>query len=248
MAMNPLRCPGLPPAPSSAGPPADRPLPHVLVVDDSESARVMARRVLDREFDVSDVSSGSDALEAIAADPPDIVLLDLVMPGMSGLEVLATLRRTSTMPVIVLSGEAGESERVVAFDVGADDYIVKPFLLRELPARIRAVLRRSERGRPGFLVFGPLELRVGERSLFRGGSRIETTAREFDLLATLASAPRQVFSRAELLEAAWGPAAVEQDPATVTEHVRRLRHKVEDDPERPRWIQTVRGVGYRLVP
>lgn len=222
---------------------------RVLVVDDSDEAREAARRALDRAgFVVTEASDGDQALKAVASDPPDLVLLDLGMPGMGGLEVLAEVRRTSELPVIVLSGRAEESERVVALEMGADDYIVKPFLVRELPARIRSVLRRSRPAAPSALHFGELEIRVAEREVVVCGEGVETTAKEFDLLTRLASEPRRVFSRAQLLEEVWGSSRDWQDPATVTEHVRRLRRKIEADPERPRWLHTVRGVGYRFEP
>ncbi|MEW6475315.1 MAG: response regulator transcription factor [Actinomycetota bacterium] len=222
---------------------------RVLVVDDSGEAREAARRALDRAgFAVTEASNGDEALKAVTADPPDLILLDLGMPGMGGLEVLTEIRRTSELPVIVLSGRAEESERVVALEMGADDYIVKPFLVRELPARIRSVLRRSRPAPPSTLEFGGLEIRVAEREIVVRGERVETTAKEFDLLARLASEPRRVFSRAQLLEEVWGSSRDWQDPATVTEHIRRLRRKIEEDPEQPRWLHTVRGVGYRFEP
>jgi DNA-binding response OmpR family regulator len=222
---------------------------HVLVVDDSTEARQAARRVLEREgFQVTEAKDGHEALEAIAAGSPHVVLLDLSMPGMGGLEVLTQLRRTNSVPVIVLSGQAQESERVVALELGADDYIVKPFLVRELPARIRSLLRRARGYSSPRMEFGPLEIRLEEREVRLQGTPVETTPREFDLLAKLASSPRRAFSRAELLEEVWGSSRDWQDPATVTEHIRRLRRKIEDDPEQPKWLLTVRGVGYRFDP
>lgn len=222
---------------------------RVLVVDDSDDARAAARRALDRAgFVVTEASDGDEALKFVSSDPPDLVLLDLGMPGMGGLEVLTEIRRTSDLPVIVLSGRAEESERVVALEMGADDYIVKPFLVRELPARIRSVLRRSRPLVSNALQFGELEIRVPEREVLLRGQPVEMTAKEFDLLARLAAEPRRVFSRAHLLEEVWGSSRDWQDPATVTEHVRRLRRKIEDDAEHPRWLVTVRGVGYRFEP
>lgn len=224
---------------------------HVLVVDDAHDAREAARRALERAgFAVSEAADGDEALEALAdlTPRPDLVLLDLAMPGMGGLEVLTQIRKTSALPVIVLSGRGEESERVVALEMGADDYVVKPFLVRELPARIRSVLRRSRPAESPRMEFGALEIRLAEREVLVRGERVETTAKEFDLLAKLASEPRRVFSRAQLLEEVWGSSRDWQDPATVTEHIRRLRRKIEDDAEEPRWLQTVRGVGYRFEP
>ncbi|HET9770165.1 MAG TPA: response regulator transcription factor [Acidimicrobiia bacterium] len=224
---------------------------HVLVVDDALEARDAARRALERAgFAVSEATDGDEALKLVATlnPAPDLVLLDLGMPGMGGLEVLTQIRKTGSLPVIVLSGRGEESERVVALEMGADDYVVKPFLVRELPARIRSVLRRSRPETSTRMDFGPLEIRVAEREVLLRGVRVDTTAKEFDLLAKLASQPRRVFSRAQLLEEVWGSSRDWQDPATVTEHVRRLRRKIEDDAEQPRWLQTVRGVGYRFEP
>jgi DNA-binding response OmpR family regulator len=219
-------------------------------VDDSAEARQAARRALEGDgFSVVEASDGHAALVALAADSPDLVLLDLTMPAMSGLEVLTQVRRESTVPVIVLSGRAEETERVLALELGADDYVVKPFLVRELPARIRSVLRRVRPATsPAMLDFGRVVIRPVEREVVRDGVPLEFTAKEFDLLAQLASSPRRVFSRAELLQEVWGSSKDWQDPATVTEHVRRVRRKLEDDPEDPRWIVTVRGVGYRFEP
>jgi two-component system phosphate regulon response regulator PhoB len=223
---------------------------RVLVVDDSREARELARRALESEgFEVEEAADGGAALNSVADKEPDLVLLDLAMPGISGLEVLTQIRRSGTLPVMVLSGRGEESERVLALELGADDYVVKPFLVRELPARIRSVLRRSGgTSAPPALDFGPLVVRIPEREVLLDGNVVELTPREFDLLAKLASSPRRVFSRDDLLKEVWGSSLDWQDPATVTEHVRRLRRKIEEDPEQPRWIQTVRGVGYRFEP
>jgi DNA-binding response OmpR family regulator len=169
----------------------------------------------------------------------------------SGFEVLLRLRHSPVpaLPVIVLSGRAAESDRVLAFELGADDYVVKPFMARELPARIRSLVRRTGTpGPPPALRFGALEVRLPEREVVLAGVVVETTRREFDLLARLASTPRRVWSKAELLAEVWASSDDWQDPATVTEHVRRLRRKLEVDPDRPRWIVTVRGAGYRFEP
>jgi two-component system phosphate regulon response regulator PhoB len=223
---------------------------RVLVVDDSFSERELTRKVLEREgFEVAEASDGPLALTAVEAAPPDLVLLDLTMAGMSGFEVLTHLRRGGDVPVIIVSGRNDESERVLALELGADDYVTKPFPIRELAARVRTVLRRA---RPaaldGSLVFGALEIRMAERELVLAGEVVPTTSREFDLLAKLVSAPRKVFSREGLLTEVWGSSGDWQDPATVTEHVRRLRHKIETDPANPEFIQTVRGAGYRFQP
>jgi two-component system phosphate regulon response regulator PhoB len=223
---------------------------RVLVVDDSYDERALTRKVLEREgFEVVEAPDGQLALSVVEEASPDLVLLDLTMAGMGGFEVLAHLRRKGDVPVIVVSGRTEESERVLALEMGADDYVTKPFPIRELPARVRTVLRRL---RPAaaerVLVFGDLEIRVAEREAFLDGSLVPTTSREFDLLAKLASAPRRVFSREVLLAEVWGSSGDWQDPATVTEHVRRLRHKFERDPADPAWIVTIRGAGYRFEP
>jgi DNA-binding response OmpR family regulator len=223
---------------------------RVLVVDDSREARELARRALESEgFEVEEAPDGGAALNSVADHQPDLVLLDLAMPGISGLEVLTQLRRSGTVPVMVLSGRGEESERVLALELGADDYVVKPFLVRELPARIRSVLRRSGGATASpALDFGRLVVRLPEREVLLDAAVVDLTPREFDLLAKLVSCPRRVFSRDELLKEVWGSSLDWQDPATVTEHVRRIRRKIEEDPEQPRWIQTVRGVGYRFEP
>lgn len=223
---------------------------HVLVVDDSVEARTLTRRALESSgFDVAEAVDGQAALAVVRQDPPDLVLLDLAMPGMSGFEVLTAIRREGSLPVMVLSGQGEESERVLAFELGADDYVVKPFLVRELPARIRALLRRSEPpATASRLEFGRLAISLPEREVHLDGTPVHVTAKEFDLLAQLASEPRRVFSLEELLKEVWGSSGDWQDPATVTEHVRRLRRKIEDDPEHPQWIHTVRKAGYRFEP
>jgi DNA-binding response OmpR family regulator len=224
---------------------------RVLVVDDSCSERELTRRVLEREgFEVTEAPDGPLALSAVEDAPPDLILLDLTMAGMSGFEVLNRLRRGGDVPVIIVSGRNEENDRVLALELGADDYVTKPYPIRELAARVRTVLRRARpaAGNGSSVVFGPLEIRMAERELVLGGEVIPTTSREFDLLTKLVSAPRTVFSREVLLTEVWGSSGDWQDPATVTEHVRRLRHKIETDPANPAFIQTVRGAGYRFQP
>jgi two-component system phosphate regulon response regulator PhoB len=225
---------------------------RVLVVDDCPHARHTTRRALEQAgFEVDVEADGERALSAVSETNLDLMLLDLTLPDVSGFEVLLHVRSSPTpaLPVIVLSGRSAEADRVLAFELGADDYNVKPFLPRELPARVRSVVRRAGAAPTAVpLRFGPLEVRLPEREVLLAGVLVETTPREFDLLAALASAPRRVFSKAELLSAVWGSSDDWQDPATVTEHVRRLRRKLEADPDRPRWIVTVRGAGYRFEP
>jgi len=223
---------------------------RVLVVDDDEQIRTLVSWQLEAEgFEVSGVADGAAALATVDSDPPDLIVLDLSLPRVDGLDVLTRLRRTSSIPVIVVTGRGGETDRIVGLDLGADDYLVKPFSPGELAARVRSVLRRAAPEEPGNrLAFGALEIDVGTREVRVGGAAAELTAKEFDLLVFLARSPRRVFTRAQLLERVWGAATQWQDDATVTQHVHRLRHKLEPDPAKPIWLRTVRGVGYRFEP
>jgi DNA-binding response OmpR family regulator len=223
----------------------------VLVVDDDERVRRLVLTTLRREgFDVIEAVDGAGALSAVTDQPPDVLLLDLALPGLDGLDVLRSLREATTIPIIVLTGRATEADRVLGLDLGADDYVVKPFLPRELAARVRAVARRAgANATPEPIVrFDDLVIDRSAREVFRGDEPVELTAREFDLLLHLASSPRTVFSREQLLRDVWESSSSWQDPDTVTEHVRRLRRKLEADPSRPEMLVTVRGVGYRFDP
>lgn len=223
--------------------------PRILVVDDDAPTRTMLRRLLSTEgYSVDEAADGPSALERLGAAPPDLLLLDIMMPGQDGLEVLEGLRRTSDVPVILLTAKSDEADRVLGFRFGADDYVVKPFSTAELSARIAAVLRRSGAARPGGrLQFDGLEIDLATREVVVRGVEVDLPAREYEVLAFLASSPQQTFSRQQLLERLWPPSA-DRSPATVTEHVGRIRRRVEEDPERPRWIRTVRGLGYRFEP
>jgi two-component system, OmpR family, phosphate regulon response regulator PhoB len=223
----------------------------VLVVDDDEAVRVLLTRYLEMEgFTVEQVADGGGALAAIAASKPDLVLLDLMLPAQDGLDILTHLRRDSAVPVILLTARGSEADRILGLKLGADDYVVKPFSPGELTARITSVLRRTRGGgaTQSLLQFDGLTLDPGTREVSVGGLMVTTTAREFDLLAFLAASPRQVFTRQQLLANVWESSEEWQDPDTVTEHVRRIRRRIEPDPNRPRWIKTVRGVGYRFDP
>lgn len=227
---------------------------HILVVDDDDPTRTLLRRLLTIEgYSVDEASDGPAALEMATRAEPDLILLDIMMPGLDGLDLLATLRRTSDVPVILLSAKSSEADRVVGLRLGADDYVVKPFSTGELAARIAAVLRRSGHSRPTeHLEFNGLDIDVARHAVTVRGRLIELPAREYEVLAFLASNPGQVFSRERLLDEVWGaggPAGSREDrpdPATVTEHIGRLRRRIEEDPERPRWVRTVRGMGYRF--
>ncbi len=217
----------------------------MLVVDDDERVRTVVAWQLEADgFHVTEAPDGTAALASIDDERPDLVVLDLGLPGVGGLDVLRRLRRDEgpALPVIVLSGRDGETDRIVGLDLGADDYLVKPFSPGELAARVRSVLRRAT-PTPAHRPTG-LHVDPRTREVTVDGRAVDLTAKEFDLLAFLARHPRQVFSRAQLLHHVWGSAPGWQGEATVTEHVHRLRHKLERGDAR--FLQTVRGVGYRL--
>ena len=224
---------------------------RVLVVDDDEAVRTLASWQLESDgFAVDQAADGAEALGAIAAGHPDLVVLDLTMPGIGGLDVLRRVRTapaTESLPVIVLSGRSGETDRIVGLDLGADDYLVKPFSPGELSARVRSVLRRARPVAAAPVTAGRLRLDVAARETAVDGDPVDLTAREFDLLAFLVAHPRQVFTRAQLLAQVWCSEGW-QSEATVTEHVHRLRQKLGLDPAAPPRIRTVRGVGYQLDP
>jgi DNA-binding response OmpR family regulator len=224
----------------------------VLVVDDEPIVREVVGSYLRRDgFETLETGDGDEARRLIELREPGLVVLDLMLPGTDGLELCRWIRARSELPVIMLTARGDETDRIVGLELGADDYVAKPFSPRELVARVRAVLRRAEavsRGeRPERLGFGDVTLELGSREVRRQGVVVVLTAKEFDLLWFLASHPRRVFSRDQLMESVWGYAAA-LDTGTVTVHMRRLRAKVEDDPSHPAYLQTVWGVGYRLVP
>ena len=226
-------------------------LPRVLVVDDEQAIRdFLARGLAEEGFAVETAGDVASAREKLAANRPELVLLDVMLAGDDGLGLLTDIRRTSDIPVILLTGKGRETDRILGLKMGADDYVVKPFSLGELSARIESILRRSKpkAAVSNILEFGRLRIDTVSREVVVDGQVLETTAKEFDLLAYLAASPRQVFTRDQLLENVWSSSSAWQDAATVTEHVRRVRKKIEDDPDRPRWITTVRGVGYRFEP
>jgi len=221
----------------------------VLIVDDEPVVRDVLTRYLARDgFAVSEAADGEQALAAIRRDAPDAVVLDLMLPRLSGLDVLKLVRLETDVPVIILSARASEAERVDGLRLGADDYVVKPYSPREVAARVRAVLRRSDRrDRDRTAVHGPLVVDGARRELLLDGAPVHTTRKEFELLHLLACHPGRTFSRAELLEEVWGYAWTGATD-TVTVHVRRLRAKIEPDPSSPRHLVTVHGVGYRFDP
>lgn len=224
---------------------------RILVVDDEATVREVVAAYLDREgFEVAQAADGIAALEMIAQDQPDLVVLDVMLPGTDGLSILTAMRRAMSTPVILLTARADATERILGLEMGADDYVVKPFSPREVVARVKAVLKRGLESREASptLHFGELVINGATREATVSDLPIELTAREFDLLHFLASSPRQVFSRNQLLEHVWDSTQDWQDPATVTVHIGRLRQKLEPDPRSPKWITTVWGVGYRFEP
>jgi DNA-binding response OmpR family regulator len=224
----------------------------VLVVDDEPTVREVVVNYLRRDGHVvAEAADGTTALELLEADPPDLVVLDMMLPGVNGLDILRRVRQTSNIPVIMLTARAEEADRVTGLELGADDYVVKPFSPRELAARVNGVLRRvggRESNPPQIIEFDGLVIDPLAREVRLDDKIVDMTPKEFDVLAFLAGSPRQVFSRAQLLEQVWQSSPDWQDPATVTVHVRRIRNKIEVDPEKPRWITTVWGVGYRFEP
>ncbi len=229
----------------------------ILVVDDEPMVREVVCRYLQLDgFDVVELDNGDDALRWLERHLPDLVVLDVMLPGVDGFEIIRQLRSRSAVPVIMLTARADETDRIVGLELGADDYVVKPFSPRELTARVKTVLRRAVAAGGGAaevvtaeeLHFDGLAIDLRTREVVADGRPIELTPKEFDLLARLAQAPRQVFTRRQLLEAVWDSAPEYQDPATVTVHVGRIRQKLEADPSAPRWITTARGVGYRFEP
>jgi DNA-binding response OmpR family regulator len=220
----------------------------VLVVDDDPTFLRLVTGLLQRDgHEVLLVSDAESALATMQRRRPELIVLDIEMPGMSGLELLSRLRARVGVPVIVVSGREAETERVLALDLGADDYVVKPFLPREFAARVRAALRRA-RLAPSIISFPGIEIRLAAREVTVAGKPVALTPREFDVLAYLAVRAGQVVSRRQLLEDVWKSSEEWQDAATVTEHIRRLRLKIEADPAKPRRIRGVRKVGYSFDP
>jgi DNA-binding response OmpR family regulator len=227
----------------------------VLIVDDDPQVNTLLEQFLVGEgFGVVIASGGSEALELISTVEPDLVLLDIGLGSEDGREILGEIKIASDVPIIFLTGRALESERIAGLKLGADDYIVKPFSLGEVVARIESVLRRvgvnpvRREIERATRKFGDLEINETTHEVKLAGVVIELTLREFALLSFLASSPRQVFSRQQLLDELWDHSEDWQNEAKVTEHIRRLRAKLEADPNRPMWITTVRGVGYRFNP
>jgi DNA-binding response OmpR family regulator len=221
---------------------------RILVVDDEPPIVELLAGYLEREgWAVTSAANGPDALEAVRRDSPDVVVLDVMLPGLDGVEVCRQLRAFSDAYVLMLTARGEEIDRIMGLTVGADDYLVKPFSPREVVARIKALLRRSRQRQPGSPGQAPagLELDEARRVVRVDGAPAELTALEFNLLVTLARDPGIVVARQGILDALWGPAFVGDDHL-VDVHVANLRRKLGDDPANPRFVETVRGVGYRL--
>jgi len=225
-------------------------MPTILIVDDEPKIVQLARDYLERAgFGVTSASDGDAALAVYRAQPPDLIVLDLGLPGHDGLDITRAVRRESDVPIIMLTARSEESDKLVGLELGADDYMVKPFSPKELVARVRAVLRRAE-GRAGpaadILHVGDLTLDVPRLRLTVGERAVELTATEFQLLTALARQPGRIFTRAQLLDAVHG-VAFESYERAIDTHIKNLRRKIEPDPRQPRYIQTVYGVGYKLA-
>ena len=223
----------------------------ILVVDDEPSISEVVKLYLVREgFDATVVDDGLAALNLLESDPPDLLILDVMLPGVDGYEITRQVRATSSIPIILLTARRDEIDRILGLELGADDYVVKPFSPRELVSRVKAVLRRTQQAPalPGGehpVTCGNIHIDPRTRQATVAGKEIPLTVKEFDLLWMFTSNPNQVFNRDQLLDQVWGVSEF-IDASTVTVHVRRLREKIEQDPSSPQHIITVWGVGYRF--
>src|SRR5215471_4837973 len=224
----------------------------ILLVDDEEAVRKVLTFPLERDgYQVVQAADGEEALARFGDQPVDLVVLDIMLPKLDGLEVCKQLRSRSSVPIIMLTARDDELDKVVGLELGADDYITKPFSIREFRSRVRALLRRASamrsNGQQAAISAHGLTIDTGRRSVEIDGRGVQLTYVEFELLRTLASHPGRVYSRRMLLEALWGGADY-REPRTIDVHVRHLREKLEHDPSEPEFILTVRGVGYRFRP
>jgi two-component system, OmpR family, response regulator len=222
----------------------------IMLVDDEESIQKLLTYPLEREgYTVVQARDGEEALRRFAEQPVDLVVLDVMLPRLDGLEVCRRLRTGSAVPIIMLTARDDEVDKVLGLELGADDYITKPFSIREFRSRIRAVLRRAgltaDRVTDGTIEVGAIAIDPAKRAVTVDGQRAQLTYVEFEVLHTLASHPGRVYSRQALLEAVWGDSAY-REPRTIDVHIRHLREKIEADPREPVYIFTVRGVGYRF--
>jgi DNA-binding response OmpR family regulator len=225
--------------------------PEILIIEDEPSIAEVVTLYLRRAgYQVKGARDGDTALQLIEQRLPDLLILDIMLPGVDGFSILRWLREQSQVPVIFITARREEVDRIAGLELGADDYVVKPFSPQELVSRVRAVLRRTQRQETEAeqaLTFGDLCIDPGTRLVCLGDREMSLTSREFDLLWLLARHPRQVFTRQQLLERVWGGSQY-IDPGTVTVHLRRLREKIEIDPSQPTRLVTVWGVGYKFEP
>ena len=223
----------------------------ILVVDDEPRIAALARDYLEHAgFAVITASTGRAALEAVRRQRPDLVVLDLGLPELDGLDVTREIRRDSTLPIVMLTARDDELDKLLGLELGADDYLTKPFSPRELTVRVRNLLRRTVQapsGAPRTITFGDVAVDEAAREVRKGGELLALTLKEFDLLMFFAANPRRVFSRDQLMDRVWGYQAA-FDTGTVTVHIRRLRKKIEDDASHPSHLETVFGAGYRFTP
>ena len=223
---------------------------RILVVDDEVQIVRVLRGYLEKAgFAVLTANDGREGLRLARQERPDLVILDLMLPGMDGLDVCRALRKDSELPIIMLTARVEETDRLIGLELGADDYVTKPFSPREVVARVRAVLRRTRpdapRAQDEVLHLGELHLDTARRMLAAGQRQVELTPSEFEILRVMLSSPGRVFSRAQLLEAAQG-VTYEGYERTIDTHIKNLRHKIEEHPRRPRYLLTVHGVGYKI--
>jgi two-component system alkaline phosphatase synthesis response regulator PhoP len=218
---------------------------QILVVDDELKITRLVRDYLEvAGFSVDVARDGPSAMAAARRNNPDLIVLDLGLPGMDGLEVTRALRRTSNVPIIILTARVDETDRIVGLEMGADDYVLKPFSPKELVARVRAVLRRMGATTPEVIRAGALTIDLGKRTVDVGRGEVSMTATEFDIVATLARSPGRVFTRSQILDEIQGMAF---ESRSVDAHVKNIRKKIEPDPHRPRHVITVHGVGYKFA-
>ena len=224
---------------------------RILVVDDNPKiVEVLEAYLVNEGFEVDTAADGDEAVAAVALHRPDLALLDVMLPGMDGIELTRRFQRDYDLPVILVTARTDEIDRLIGLEVGADDYISKPFSPREVVARVKAVLRRSERTAPedvSVVELGDMRIDGLARTVTVEGANVALTRTEFDILTTLATHPGRVYTRMQLMESAQGD-AFEGYERTIDAHVKNLRRKLGDDPRAPRWVQTVIGVGYKLEP
>jgi len=224
----------------------------VLVVDDEPIVRDVVVRYLERDgYRTLEAASGDEARQLLEKEEAALVVLDVMLPGMDGLQLCRWIRARSDLPIVMLTARGEESDRIVGLELGADDYLTKPFSPRELAVRVRNLLRRTTSPGDGAgaqkIEFGDVEIDPAAREVRKGGEPLKLTLKEFDLLLFFASHPRRVFSRDQLMDRVWGYRSA-LDTGTITVHIRRLRTKIEDDPSQPRHLETVFGAGYRFTP